>query len=629
MIFTGNTSFIYVLLFIIVYNFSAIVIRRKLLSNLLLIIGSIVVLTTITNIYSIGILLLISSFVYYGGRFLKQKKQNKKHLFLFVSLLICLFVIKNYKIADLELLHRIGLSYILFRLIHFLVDSSKNKIQDFNLITFLNYIIFFPSFIAGPIDEYNNFAYWVGQKRRPYKWALIKIGSFKLFLGIVKKFFLVPIILNQALDFSFFEGTMLWQEGLFYSLILYSFYILFDFSGYSDIAIGTAYLIGIKMPENFNNPYFSSSLSVFWKKWHMTFSNFLFKYLFKPIVTNLSKYFKNSPRLLVSSIGYLLTFMICGIWHGNTLNFFYWGLWHGVGLILFKLWEVNVYKKYITSNLNFAIQKTYRIFAVLATFLFVTLGWFFFNYSTNEVDLILCNLTNRNSEFSSVHTVKNGTQLLFEIDFHSKKATSVDIEYTSSKDNLVEKYGNLPLDSNGRYYLLPKTNTKALSLIKIRANTKTSKGEWHSNITYLQALETKQSDLELFFFGKKEQLKSIANAPKHLLGKELSLTEEYKNQKIGIEPLSIEGYGWSLEVNYLAHSDYKVDIEYKFENEKWTNYGSKRDGKFNFIHIHGNESCKGTHRNLKPGKYQIRLRYNSGEKTSRWINHSITLSSYD
>ena len=326
---------------------------------------------------------MVSTSVYFGGQFLSQKPNRKKpYLSIFIAALIILFLLKNYHIVEMAALQRIGLSYILFRLIHFLVDSSKGKIKEFSLLAFLNYIIFFPSFIAGPIDEYNNFQYWIHQKRNSYKITLVKVGIFRLLLGITKKFFLVPIIASYALDFSLFEPEFGWKLGLIFSLFLYSLYILFDFSGYTDIAIGTAYLIGIKTPENFDNPYFSSSLGEFWRKWHMTFSNFLFKYIFKPLVTYLSKHYTKSPRLFISSIGYIVTFMICGVWHGNTLNFFYWGLWNGVGLIFFKIYEVYIYKRHIISFDNSAFRLLYRFASIAFTFVFVTTGWLFFNYQT-------------------------------------------------------------------------------------------------------------------------------------------------------------------------------------------------------------------------------------------------------
>ena len=138
MIFTSSLSFIYILLFIITYNIVIYYFNNKVILNILLIIGSIIILSTITTFGSLSIILLISILVFYGGIFLKKRKNNKRYLSLFIGILILLFLIKNYQIANIEALQRIGLSYILFRLIHFLVDSSDNKIQGYSMIAFLN-----------------------------------------------------------------------------------------------------------------------------------------------------------------------------------------------------------------------------------------------------------------------------------------------------------------------------------------------------------------------------------------------------------------------------------------------------------------------------------------------------------
>jgi len=503
MIFLENSTFLYILIFIIIYNCCSLVFKNKTLSNLLLIAGSFIVLRTICTTESIIAVLLISTLVYFAGKYLNKKKQKKKlSLGVFISVLVVLFVIKNYNITEVKLLSSVGLSYILFRLIHFLIDSSRNKISGYNFLSFLNYIIFFPTFIAGPIDEYNNFNYWIKQKRNTYKVIMFKAGTFKLLLGVVKKFFLVPIIINYSLDFSLFSENLLWQENLFISLLLYSLYILFDFSGYSDIAIGTAYLIGIRTPENFDNPYFSKSLSVFWKKWHMTFSNFLFKYIFKPIVVNLSKYFKKSPRLLITFIGYILTFIICGIWHGNTLNFLYWGFWHGIGLILFKIWNIFIFNKHIKKIKSKIFHRIYSSFAIAVTFLFVTFGWFFFNYQSTDIALITSNLTSKNTENLNISTVIYNKNPCFQIKFQNNSYPFVDIEYKSSENDSICLYNNIAANNENIYYLIPNETSKDLYLIRIRASNGKEKGVWNTKLVYLDEKDISQSKISNFIFGK-------------------------------------------------------------------------------------------------------------------------------
>jgi len=188
------------------------------------------------------------------------------------------------------------------------------------------------------------------------------------------------MVIDYALDYTVLLPEFSPLMALFLSLLAYSAYIYFDFSGYSDIAIGTAYLIGIKTPENFNNPYFSLNLSVFWKRWHITFSNFLFAYVFKPLLSLFNSIFPRFPRIIISILGYLATFFICGLWHGETINFVYWGLWHGLGLSIGKLWVL-----YVNIPLRIKEGIPYRTASVVLTFVYVTIGWMFFHYHHHEL----------------------------------------------------------------------------------------------------------------------------------------------------------------------------------------------------------------------------------------------------
>ncbi len=626
MIFLENVSFIYVIIFILVYNVTNSFFKRKIISNFLLLLGSIIILNCLTSLESIGILISTSVFVFLGGVFLSRKKENNRiYLLFFIAILISLFVVKNYKIVEISLLERVGISYILFRLLHFLIDSSKNKIKNYNLISFINYIIFFPTFIAGPIDEFNNFSYWISQKRKTYRTILFKIGTFKLIIGIFKKFLIVPLIINYSADFSLFEDQLLWQENFLISLILYSLYILFDFSGYSDIAIGTAYLIGIKTPENFNNPYFSTNLSIFWKKWHMTFSNFLFKYLFKPLVINLSKLLNNFPRLLVSSIGYLITFIVCGIWHGNTLSFIYWGLWHGFGLIIFKLWDIYIHRKYTSKIKNKIIYYLHKSFAILITFCFVTMGWFFFNYQTNEIKMILDNITLKNSEIIETEDVTFNGEKFCKLVYNNKNVSNVDIVVKSSKSDHDLKFLNIPKSKDNSYFIENKYG-KTLTKIKFRATESNRETKWHTSLLYIGANDIKQNWFESKFFEKKKTRK-LKYKPTNILKEKLILDSSHINQKIKAFPEFIENYGWAITINYKP-SNFNVMIEYKYENGEWMTYQKNRSGKYNFVNIHGNKFHNGLERNLAPGHYNIRIKYHDNFISSDFFNSSILVPNY-
>jgi alginate O-acetyltransferase complex protein AlgI len=200
-------------------------------------------------------------------------------------------------------------------------------------------------------------------------------------LGAFKTLAIVPLIINYALDYKLLLSDYSPFAAISLSMIAYSAYIYIDFSGYSDIAIGTAFLLGIKTPENFNNPYFSSSLSEFWKRWHITFSNFLKIYVFKPIISMYNKVLGKQYKLTVTILGYITTFAICGLWHGDKINFLYWGIWHGIGLALNKVWFIH-FRSNTISKVNIQL---YKGLSIIATFLFVTLGWTFFNYTHEQL----------------------------------------------------------------------------------------------------------------------------------------------------------------------------------------------------------------------------------------------------
>ncbi|MCI5055195.1 MAG: hypothetical protein MRY83_03750 [Flavobacteriales bacterium] len=276
-------------------------------------------------------------------------------------------------------IQKLGLSYILFRYIHWLVECYRGTIKKMNPLVFLNYILFFPTILAGPIDTYRNFHYWLASNRKTYQKSLFFAGIARVFLGAAKTLLIVPPIKDYALDYQVLSGDLGIYLGLATSLLCYSAYIYFDFSGYSDIAIGTAMMLGIRIPENFNNPYFSIDLATFWRKWHITFSNFLRAYIFKPTLHVINKTIIGKNRILTTISAYLLTFFICGIWHGDKVNFIYWGLFHGLGLSLNKIWRDHL--------VSHTIQKLrwYKLTSGFVTFAFVTLGWMFFHYSHEEL----------------------------------------------------------------------------------------------------------------------------------------------------------------------------------------------------------------------------------------------------
>jgi len=392
MLFNSYTIFIYIALIVVVYNASRWIFKKRLVNNVIILLANLLLLTTFVKEHSLIVLSVLSLFVFGLGRLL-QKKNWSWATGISIGFIVALFAIRNYEVVQTILEHswldfingpvlsvqKVGISYILFRQVHWLVESHRKSIHQSDALSFLNYIFFFPSFLAGPIDQYNNFHYWLGNTRMRYDRSLLLAGVTRIFLGAVKTFGIVPLLIEYATNYQTLLPDFAPWQAVLLSALCYSFYIYFDFSGYSDIAIGTAYLLGIKTPENFNNPYISANLSEFWKRWHITFSLFLRWYVFKPFIQLFNLLLTTRYRMPVTVLAYLATFAVCGLWHGSTINFLYWGLWHGAGLAINKIWTTN------TRHRSWVSTRVYKLTSIGITFSYVTIGWLFFHYKTDQL----------------------------------------------------------------------------------------------------------------------------------------------------------------------------------------------------------------------------------------------------
>ena len=270
----------------------------------------------------------------------------------------------------------LGFSYIAFRLIHVLRDKQMRRLPELSLAEFGTYVIFFPSLAAGPIDRAERFAQDLRKEFRLTQDETLSAGQ-RLIVGLFKKFVLADtlafIALNDALATQ--VRTTGWMWIVVYA---YAFQIYFDFSGYTDIAIGIARLVGVKLPENFAAPYLKPNLTQFWNSWHMTLTQWIRSYFFNPFNRWIRGY-KSMPAWTMILIGQLATMLIIGLWHGVTINFIFWGLWHGLGLFLQNRWS-DFAKSHSTMS-NPRLKSALQIGGVLLTFHFVTLGWVFFALS--------------------------------------------------------------------------------------------------------------------------------------------------------------------------------------------------------------------------------------------------------
>ena len=267
----------------------------------------------------------------------------------------------------------LGFSYIAFRLIHVLRDKQTGRLPELSLAEFATYVVFFPSLAAGPIDRAERFAQDLRKEFCLTQDETLASGQ-RLLIGLFKKFVIADtlalIALNDALALQVRSTVWMWIV-----VYAYAFQIYFDFSGYTDIAIGTARLAGIRLPENFAAPYLKPNLTQFWNSWHITLTQWIRSYFFNPFNRWL-RGFKSLPTWFMLLLGQLATMLVIGLWHGITINFVLWGLWHGFGLFFQNRWSNYARTHFVMTNPR--QQSALQLGGIFLTFNFVALGWVFF-----------------------------------------------------------------------------------------------------------------------------------------------------------------------------------------------------------------------------------------------------------
>ncbi len=328
------------------------------------------------NIIYLPLILISMLFNYVLGRQLAKVVYQKhiKKMLLIVGVIANLALLGYYKYADffienvnmlldthLSLLHLalpLAISFFTFQQIAYLVDSYRGETQEYDFLNYAVFVAFFPQLIAGPIVHHAEMMPQFENIRNKVKnYRNIALGLFVFSIGLFKKVILADTFAVWATNgfdiaekLNFFEA---WVTSLSYTLQLY-----FDFSGYTDMAIGAALLFNIKLPINFNSPYKAVSIQDFWRRWHITLSRFLKDYVYIPLGGNRKGEIRTYSNLFT-------TFLLGGIWHGAGWTFVLWGAMHGIALVVHRAWQ----------------QFGFRMHTVLAwfiTFNFINIGWVFF-----------------------------------------------------------------------------------------------------------------------------------------------------------------------------------------------------------------------------------------------------------
>lgn len=322
------------------------------------------------------LLILIISIVFNWicSRFLLGQKGRVKNIILWFGIglnigIIFYFKYFNFFVDNINLIFKssyvvekillpLGISFFTFQQISYLIDSGRGETAEYTFLEYAVFVSFFPQLVAGPIVLHDEI---IPQFRDPAKKALIyqniANGLWVLAIGLVKKVIIADTFGNAvAWGYKNFDSVS--SLEIFLIMLFYTFQIYFDFSGYSDMAIGIGKMFNIDLPMNFDSPYKSYSITEFWGRWHMTLTRFLRKYIYFPLGGSR----KGNVRTFVNVFA---VFLISGIWHGANWTFIVWGMVHGVANILNRIFAKTW-------------DKWNEVFRWVGTFIFINFTWLIF-----------------------------------------------------------------------------------------------------------------------------------------------------------------------------------------------------------------------------------------------------------
>jgi alginate O-acetyltransferase complex protein AlgI len=343
-------------------------------------------------------LIFLSTIVDYfvGLNILKQDSDKKQKLLLWCSVLFNISVLGVFKyynffvdswvdlfssvgyeidsVWTLNIILPVGISFYTFQTMSYTIDVYKKKLEPTkDFISFASFVSFFPQLVAGPIERASNLLPQI-LKKREFKYEQAVQGLRLIIWGMFKKVViadsLAPVVDNIFSNYQDFGGGMLWLGAIYFAFQIYC-----DFSGYSDIAIGTAKLFGFEIMSNFKFPYFSRNIGEFWRRWHISLSSWFRDYLYIPLGGSQEGKWKSIRNIFI-------IFLVSGFWHGANWTFIVWGLFHSILFLPSFLLDTN--RKYKSSIIgeNSLLPSPKEFIQVGATFLLVTIGWVFFRSET-------------------------------------------------------------------------------------------------------------------------------------------------------------------------------------------------------------------------------------------------------
>jgi len=356
------------------------------------------------------ILALLIVIDYSAGIFIEKSSGNKRTLFLLLSILstcMVLVIFKyfnflnmniealanfldwNYSPKILGILLPIGLSFHTFQSLSYVIEVYRKKQKaERNFGIYSLYVMFYPQLVAGPIERPYNMLHQFYEKHK-FESKRVSEGLLLMLWGFFKKVviadrlaILVDVVYNNPSNYSGFP--------LILATVFFAFQIYCDFSGYSDIAIGAARVMGFSLMTNFRRPYYSKSIGEFWRRWHISLSTWFRDYVYIPI---------GGSRVSVPRwyFNLFIVFLVSGLWHGASWTFVLWGALHGIYMI-FSVMTSQIRKKFVKLTKLNLFPKIHSFFQILITFILVCLGWVFFR--AENLDDVYYILTHFFSDFS-------------------------------------------------------------------------------------------------------------------------------------------------------------------------------------------------------------------------------------
>ena len=304
--------------------------------------------------------------------FLAQRIEVKRLKPLICLSILPLVINKVFALTSLHLLAFIGISYMSFKTIQIMLEISDGLIKEkVSVKDYLQFLLFFPTVSAGPIDRSRRFLKEINDvmPRKEYL-ELAGDGVYRIVLGLFYKVVLSTYVYQILLALSN-TGTVVYSIKYMY---LYTLYLFFDFAGYSLMAVGSSNILGIQTPMNFNKPFLSVDIKDFWTRWHITLSTWLRDFVFSRVLMQVirKKWFKN--RLHNATYAYMVNMLVMGFWHGLSVGYIVYGFYHGILMAGFEVYQKksNFYKK----NKN---KKWYKLLSWFVTMNLIMIGFFIFS----------------------------------------------------------------------------------------------------------------------------------------------------------------------------------------------------------------------------------------------------------